>query len=98
MRIFYAVYLLHLIYARYHAAEALYNIAKVAQGGFIAYFNEAFDAMFRYKCVYSPGGHRQGASDPCLKRAGFPGPRIARSSRRGHLLNRGCACLLWCFC
>ncbi|KAG2435963.1 hypothetical protein HXX76_007157 [Chlamydomonas incerta] len=32
---------------RYYACEALYNIAKVARGTFILFFNEVFDAMFR---------------------------------------------------
>ncbi|KAJ9506549.1 hypothetical protein QJQ45_019610, partial [Haematococcus lacustris] len=32
---------------RYYACEALYNIAKVARGPFIIFFNEVFDAMFR---------------------------------------------------
>lgn len=32
---------------RYYACESLYNIAKVSREGFIAFFPEAFDAMFR---------------------------------------------------
>jgi vacuole morphology and inheritance protein 14 len=32
---------------RYYACESLYNIAKVAREGFIVFFSEAFDAMFR---------------------------------------------------
>eukprot|EP00201_Polytomella_parva_P000025 CAMPEP_0175039508 /NCGR_PEP_ID=MMETSP0052_2-20121109/630_1 /TAXON_ID=51329 ORGANISM="Polytomella parva, Strain SAG 63-3" /NCGR_SAMPLE_ID=MMETSP0052_2 /ASSEMBLY_ACC=CAM_ASM_000194 /LENGTH=479 /DNA_ID=CAMNT_0016301383 /DNA_START=141 /DNA_END=1576 /DNA_ORIENTATION=+ len=32
---------------RYYACEALYNIAKVARSGFVIFFPEAFDALFR---------------------------------------------------
>ncbi len=32
---------------RYYACEALYNIAKVSREGFVAFFSEVFDAMFR---------------------------------------------------
>ena len=32
---------------RYYACEALYNVAKVARDGFITFFNDVFDALFR---------------------------------------------------
>ncbi|KIZ00332.1 putative Protein VAC14 like protein [Monoraphidium neglectum] len=32
---------------RYYACESLYNIAKVSREGFVVFFSEAFDAMFR---------------------------------------------------
>lgn len=32
---------------RYYACEALYNVAKVAREGFITFFNDVFDALFR---------------------------------------------------
>ncbi len=32
---------------RYYACESLYNIAKVSREGFVTFFSEAFDAMFR---------------------------------------------------
>jgi hypothetical protein len=39
---------------RYYACESLYNIAKVSREGFVVFFSEAFDAMFRLcadRCV-----------------------------------------------
>lgn len=30
---------------RYYACESMYNIAKVARGSILRYFNELFDAM-----------------------------------------------------
>lgn len=56
---------------RYYACEALYNIAKVARDGFVIFFNEAFDAMFR--CVdacLQPGHHLSCAS--ALRRHSLP--------------------------
>ena len=32
---------------RYYACEALYNIAKVAREGFMMFFHDVFDALFR---------------------------------------------------
>ena len=32
---------------RYYACEALYNIAKVAREGFMVFFHDVFDALFR---------------------------------------------------
>ena len=32
---------------RYYACEALYNIAKVAREGFMIFFHDVFDALFR---------------------------------------------------
>ena len=39
---------------RYYACEALYNIAKVARGGFVAFFNDVFDALCKLSADADP--------------------------------------------
>lgn len=39
---------------RYYACEAMYNIAKVAKGEILIYFNHIFDAL----CKVSPSTHK----------------------------------------
>ncbi|GBG76755.1 hypothetical protein CBR_g22971 [Chara braunii] len=39
---------------RYYACEALYNIAKVARGDFIVFFNEVFDALCKLSADTDP--------------------------------------------
>jgi hypothetical protein len=39
---------------RYYACEALYNIAKVARGGIIPFFNDVFDALCKLSADSDP--------------------------------------------
>jgi vacuole morphology and inheritance protein 14 len=39
---------------RYYACESMYNIAKVARGSILRYFNELFDAMSKVLCCPLP--------------------------------------------
>ncbi len=39
---------------RYYACEALYNIAKVARGGIISFFNDVFDALCKLSADSDP--------------------------------------------
>ena len=36
---------------RYFACESMYNVAKVAKGEILVYFNELFDAMSKVRCL-----------------------------------------------
>lgn len=36
---------------RYYACESMYNIAKVAKGEILVYFNEVFDALCKVRKV-----------------------------------------------
>jgi hypothetical protein len=36
---------------RYYACESMYNIAKVAKGEILRYFNEVFDAMSKVSSI-----------------------------------------------
>ena len=36
---------------RYYACESMYNIAKVAKGEILIYFNEVFDALCKVGCA-----------------------------------------------
>jgi hypothetical protein len=36
---------------RYFACESMYNVAKVAKGEILVYFNELFDAMAKVRCL-----------------------------------------------
>ena len=53
---------------RYYACEALYNIAKVARGGIIPFFNDVFDALCKLSADSDPNvqardfGRRRGVS------------------------------------
>ena len=38
---------------RYYACESMYNIAKVAKGEILLFFNDIFDALSKV-CVYLP--------------------------------------------
>lgn len=38
---------------RYYACESMYNIAKVAKGEILVYFNEVFDALTKVKGLNS---------------------------------------------
>ena len=44
---------------RYYACESMYNIAKVARGSILHYFNELFDAMSKVHdlFIYSHSHH-----------------------------------------
>ena len=37
---------------RYYACESMYNIAKVARGSILRYFNELFDAMSKVRIFF----------------------------------------------
>jgi vacuole morphology and inheritance protein 14 len=40
---------------RYYACEAMYNIAKVAKGEILVYFNHIFDALCKVRhCCFNP--------------------------------------------
>lgn len=41
---------------RYYACESMYNIAKVAKGEILVYFNEVFDALTKVRAVQRPNG------------------------------------------
>jgi hypothetical protein len=68
---------------RYYACEALYNIAKVARGGIIPFFNDVFDALCklsadsdpnvqvrvqRHRSVLLPPSHRGACVGVCAER------------------------------
>lgn len=36
---------------RYYACESMYNIAKVAKGEILLFFNEVFDALCKVCCI-----------------------------------------------
>lgn len=38
---------------RYYACESMYNIAKVAKGEVLPYFNDIFDALCKVRCSLS---------------------------------------------
>lgn len=38
---------------RYYACESMYNIAKVAKGEVLPYFNDIFDALCKVSCIYA---------------------------------------------
>jgi hypothetical protein len=39
---------------RYYACESMYNIAKVAKGEVLPYFNDIFDALCKVKFSFHP--------------------------------------------
>lgn len=39
---------------RYYACEAMYNIAKVAKGEILIYFNHIFDALCKVSMLHGP--------------------------------------------
>ena len=41
---------------RYYACESMYNIAKVAKGEILPFFNEVFDALSKVRLRNSSGG------------------------------------------
>ena len=61
---------------RYYACEALYNVAKVAREGFITFFNDVFDALFRL-CADSEPNVQNAAQflDNLVKVCAFVGPK-----------------------
>lgn len=40
---------------RYYACESMYNIAKVAKGEILLFFNETFDALSKVRISSGPG-------------------------------------------
>ena len=40
---------------RYYACESMYNIAKVAKGEILLFFNETFDALSKVRILVGPG-------------------------------------------
>lgn len=36
---------------RYYACESMYNIAKVAKGEILLFFNEVFDSLCKVRCM-----------------------------------------------
>jgi len=54
---------------RYYACEALYNIAKVARGGIIPFFNDVFDALCKLSADSDPNVQVRGASEGLRLRA-----------------------------
>lgn len=43
---------------RYYACESMYNIAKVAKGEILPYFNEVFDALSKVRPYFVSGTSR----------------------------------------
>jgi hypothetical protein len=42
---------------RYYACESMYNIAKVAKGEILIYFNQVFDALCKVGGLFAAGWH-----------------------------------------
>jgi vacuole morphology and inheritance protein 14 len=40
---------------RYYACESMYNIAKVAKGEILVYFNQVFDALCKVRPIHNKG-------------------------------------------
>jgi len=47
----------------YYALESMYNIAKVAKGEILIYFNEVFDAL----CKVTPQSKSQASRGACCR-------------------------------
>jgi hypothetical protein len=54
---------------RYYACESMYNIAKVAKGEILVFFNDIFDALCKVKLPHPSSGYH--GRLPCTARSGF---------------------------
>ena len=72
---------------RYYACEALYNIAKVARGGIIPFFNDVFDALCKLSADSDPNVQARRRVVRCVRVASLLS-RGPRSQNAAHLLDR----------